>query len=140
MKKWTGIAKRQWKTMFITAMMMATRYFTAFAATGTTSTPSMPSTGCLGGSQSQIIQGAQDTITLLNQFDLGIIQGIVAVILAIATIVLAVFAARKKNTALLWTEIGFGFVAIILVINPTLFIKGALFVGSLFGGNSGCGQ
>ncbi len=143
MKKWIGFVKRQWKTLMITTAMLGTRYFTVFAATGTTSTPStpnMPSPGCLGGSQSQIMQGAKDTITLMNQFDLGIIQGIIAVVLAIATIVLAVFAARKKNTGLLWTEIGFGFVAITLVINPTLIIRGALFAGSLFGGNSGCGQ
>lgn len=86
-------------------------------------------------SSSSVQSAAQQIITMLNGFGLAYIQAAVSIGIAILVIVGVVKASRAKNTTLLWTEIAFGLVGIILVLNPLLIINAMLKVGTWFGGN-----
>lgn len=120
------------------AIMLLASASPAFAA-GTGG--SLPTPTQLGGDQQSVLDAANQIITLLNAFGFQYLQGIAVVIIVVLVVIGAVKASRAKNTTALWTEVGFGFVAIILVLNPTLLIAGALYFGNLFrGGTTGTGS
>lgn len=85
-----------------------------------------------GASQSQVQSAAQKIINVLNGFGLPYIEAALAIGITMLVVAGVVKASRAKNVSLLWTEITFGALGIILVLNPLLLINAFLTIGAWF--------